>query len=288
MDEPKEPLKMEQVIAQTSTVCSPPLIYQRLNELINHPHCSVKDISRTISEDQGLVARILKLVNSPMFGCFSKVDSIDRATTIIGTQQLRDLTLAATVMQNFKGIPETLLCMTDFWRHGICCGIVSRNLAILLREQNVEQFFVTGMLHEIGQLVIATSMPNQMNRLLSSNREQGETYTTTERRFLGFDHAELGGSLLDSWRIPQNIAEPVCYHHTPLDSKLFPLEACVIHLADTICQAMQFGSNGERGLQSFKPSAWDHLGLPLSSLEIILKQSIPQTEETFSILEDSA
>ena len=120
-------LTLDLLVEETSTVYSLPLFYERLNEAINHPRCSTYDISRIITEDQGLTARLLRLANSPMFGCYAKVDSITKAVTIIGTQQLRDLALAASVMGIFRDIPEDLLNMTSFWRHSIACGIIARH-----------------------------------------------------------------------------------------------------------------------------------------------------------------
>jgi len=114
------------LIDRTSTVYSLPLFYERLNEAINHPRTSIDDIARIITEDQGLTARLLRLANSPMFGYFGNVGSINKAVTIIGTQQLRDLALAASVMGVFKGVPEELLSMATFWRHSIACGIIAR------------------------------------------------------------------------------------------------------------------------------------------------------------------
>lgn len=281
-------LSLEQLISKTSTICSPPLMYQRLNDVINHPRCSVRDISRVISEDQGLTARILRLANSPMFGYFSKVDSIERATTIIGTQQLRDLTLAATVMHSFSGIPESLLKVADFWRHGVSCGIVARNLAVYLRESNVERYFVAGMLHDLGQVILAVTLPEWVNDILISNRCRSEAYIETETRLLGYDHAAAGAALLRSWKIPANIVDPVSGHHQPYHGNKFPLETAVIHLADIICQSLELGRSGEWGVQPLDSAAWDRLDLPVSILETILKQSEPQLEETYTILAEAA
>src|SRR4051812_17254922 len=114
----------EWLVDRTRTVYSLPFFYEKLSEAINHPRGSVSDIVKIIIEDQGLSARILKLANSPMFGCYSNVDSITKSVTIIGTQQLRDLALASSVIKIFKGIPEDLLSMTSFWQHSISCGIV--------------------------------------------------------------------------------------------------------------------------------------------------------------------
>ena len=275
---------LERLVEETGTVYSLPLFYERLNDAINHPRSSIEDISKIITEDQGLTARLLRLANSPMFGCYARVDSITKAATIIGTQQLRDLALAASVMGVFKGIPEELLDMTSFWRHCIACGIIARSLGVYRRESNVERLFVAGMLHDVGQVVLAAARPGVVRELLETQRDTGRFYLELELEQLGFSHAELGGALLKKWKIPASIGEPVACHHNPGSADQFHLEASLVHLADIICDAMEFGQGGERGVPPLDESAWERLGLSPHMLGTVLKQSESQITETFSIL----
>jgi putative nucleotidyltransferase with HDIG domain len=219
-----------------------------------------------------------------MFGYFGKVDSISRAVTIIGTQQLRDLALAAAVMGVFKDIPEELVNMPSFWRHSIACGIIARSIAVYLRENNVERLFVAGILHDVGQLILFTSVPDRARQLLEQSRHDNELFFVTERKVLGFDHAELGGALLRSWKIPANVSDPVTFHHQPQRAEQFPLEAAIIHLADIVCQGLELGASGEWGVPPLDPKAWDRIGMPVTMLATIIKQAEPIIEETFAIL----
>ncbi|MDD5286644.1 MAG: HDOD domain-containing protein [Desulfuromonadaceae bacterium] len=282
------PLTLGQLVEETSTVYSLPMFYERLNETINHPRSSIDDISKIITEDQGLTARLLRLANSPMFGCYARVDSITKAVTIIGTQQLRDLALAASVMGVFKGIPEELLNMTSFWRHCIACGIIARSLAIYRRETNVERLFVAGMLHDVGQVVLAAARPEVIRELLEEQRDTDRPYPELERERLGFDHAGLGGGLLKKWKIPASIGEPVACHHYPGSAEQFRIETALIHLADIICQTMEFGQGAEWGVPPLDESAWERLGLSPHMLGTVLKQSESQISETFAILSGGA
>ncbi len=276
------------LIDRTSTVYSLPLFYERLNEAINHPRTSIDDIAKIITEDQGLTARLLRLANSPMFGYFGKVDSISKAVTIIGTQQLRDLALAASVMGVFKGIPEELMSMATFWRHSIGCGIIARALATWRREVNVERFFVAGMLHDIGQLIIATILGDLVRTMIEETQSEEALYFDIELKRLGFDHAEAGGALLKEWKIPANIADPVTYHHRPSRAEQFPLETSLIHLADIICQAFELGQSCERFVPPLDGASWDRLGMSPHQLGAVLRQVEPQIEETFAILSDAS
>ena len=275
---------LDRLVEETSTVYSLPLFYERLNESINHPRSSIDDISKIIPEDQGLTARLLRLANSPMFGCYAKVESITKAATIIGTQQLRDLALAASVMAVFKGIPEDLLNMASFWRHCIACGIIARSLGVYRRESNVERLFVAGMLHDVGQIVLATARPELIRELLEAQRDTGRLYLELERERLGFDHAELGGALLKKWKIPASISEPVTCHHNPGAAEQFPHETALIHLADIICQALELGQGAEYDVPPLDEPAWERLGLSTHILGTVLKQSEAQITETFAIL----
>jgi len=272
------------LVDRTSTVYSLPLFYERLNEAINHPRTSIDDIAKIITEDQGLTARLLRLANSPLFGWFGKVDSINKAVTIIGTQQLRDLALAASVMGVFTGIPPELMSMASFWRHSVACGIIARTLATWRRETNVERFFVAGILHDVGQLMMATTIPPVLMELMQQSRDTKRPFHLTELDRLGFDHADAGGALLRSWKIPANIADPVEHHHHPSRAEQFPLEAATIHLSDLICQAMDYGQTGEWCVPALDAAAWDRLGMSPHQLGAIIKQAEPQLEETFNIL----
>lgn len=281
-------ITLDRLVEETSTVYSLPLFYERLNETINHPRSSIDDISKIITEDQGLTARLLRLANSPMFGCYARVDSITKAVTIIGTQQLRDLALAASVMGVFKGIPEDLLNMTSFWRHSIACGIIARCLAVYRRESNVERLFVAGMLHDVGQVVLAAARPELIRELLEAQRDNGDFFLQLERERLGFDHAELGGALLKKWKIPASIGEPVSCHHTPGAAEQFRLETALVHLADIICQSMELGQGAEHGVPPLNETAWERLDLQPQMLATVIKQSESQISETFAILSGGA
>ncbi|MDD2365938.1 MAG: HDOD domain-containing protein [Desulfuromonadaceae bacterium] len=281
-------ITLDRLVDETSTVYSLPLFYERLNETINHPRSSVDDIAKIITEDQGLAVRLLRLANSPMFGCYAKVESISKAVTIIGTQPLRDLALAASVMGVFKGIPEDLMKMSSFWKHSIACGIIARSLAVYRRESNVERLFVAGMLHDVGQVVLATARPEVTRELLELQRDTGRLYLDLERERLEFDHADLGGALLKKWKIPASIGELVACHHNPANAEQFQIETALTHLADIICHSMEFGQGAENGVPPLDPRAWDRLGFTVNMLGTVIKQSESQISETFAILSGGA
>jgi len=149
-------IQLASLISDNLKIFSLPSIFLRLDDAINDLRSSVTDIGNIISEDQGLTVRMLKLANSPLYGFPSKIETISKAVLIIGTKQIRDLTLATSMLQVFKGIPEDFITMETFWRHSIACGVIARIIAGYRREPNVETFFTAGILHDIGRLIMYT------------------------------------------------------------------------------------------------------------------------------------
>jgi putative nucleotidyltransferase with HDIG domain len=243
------------------SVASLPGVYLRLSEVVSDPRTSAADVGRVIAEDPGLTARLLKLVNSAMYNFPSRIDTVSHAISIVGTAQLQDLALATSVIRLFASMPQGLVTMESFWRHSVACGVTARALAGRRRESNVERYFVAGLLHDIGRLIMYMQVPEQSRMAVTRSRDQRRPLFHLEQELLGFDHSHVGQALLDMWKLPPALREAVAHHHHPERATRFPVEAAVVHVSDLLANAMGLGSSGETGIPPFVPSAWDVIGL---------------------------
>lgn len=254
-------------------VSSLPVIYSKINEAVSDPRSSMKDISTIISDDPGLTSRLLQMVNSAFYSFPSKIETVSRALFIVGTQQVRDLALATSVMNLFKGIPEDLVSMESFWRHSVACGIAAKILATYRRcEMNVERFFAAGIIHDIGRLIIYKKIPEKAREMILRSKSDGKLLTTVEKESMGYDHSELGRVLVGFWNLPPSLEEVVAYHHAPRDARRYPVETAVVHIADIIAHAMQLGSSGEHYIPRVDEKAWEIIGIPTSVLSPTIDQ----------------
>jgi HD-like signal output (HDOD) protein len=282
----KGAMSVDLLLKDVSALPSLPLLYNRLDETINHPRSSIADIAKILSEDQGLAARILKLANSPLFGYFSKIDTITQAVTIIGVQQVRDLALAVSVMGLFKGIPEDLITMDCFWRHSIASALAARVLATSQRESNLERFFVAGILHDIGRLVMFLRIPDICREMIMVARDKQRCLYEVERERLGFDHSTVGGALLRLWKLPIRVAEPVECHHRCSQASQFPRETAIMHCADLIAHALQLGSSGDALVPMLTSGTWERLAISHLQLPALISQIESQFEIIASSLQE--
>jgi len=260
-------------------VSSLPMIYYKIDEVISRPNTSMADIGKIVGQDPGLTVRLLRLVNSAFYNFPSKVETITQALVIIGTQQLRELVLATSIVHLFQGIPKDLVNMESFWRHSIACGLTARLIATYRHEPNVERFLIAGMVHDVGRLVIYKKIGDLSRSVLVQSRALVKPLFWIEKEILGFDHAQIGRMLLQAWNLPQSLEEAVAFHHHPRLANFYPMEAAVVHVADIVVNAFQCGTSGEHAVPPLESNAWDLIELPETILPSLLNQLRGQLDE---------
>ncbi|MBT5550262.1 MAG: HDOD domain-containing protein [Nitrospina sp.] len=271
-------MDIRNLIEQSPKISSLPTIFYQINEAVEDPECSFVEIGEIISGDPSLAARLLRIVNSSFFGFPSKIETISHAVTIVGMAQLHDLALATTVVNQFKGIPKESLNMEKFWLHSVATGLAARIIAVYRREPNADRFYLMGMLHDLGRLVLFLNIPDQMQKIMNCYEEGGLLHDA-ENKVLGADHAAVVGMLLEMWKLPEMLQDAVAYHHSPSQSPRYPTAASIVHVADIIAHGMELGTCGERYVPPLNPKAWEMLDLPTNLLLSIVEQIDRQANE---------
>lgn len=273
----------DELIRRVRTVSSLPAVFERVNEVANHPHSSLGDVAAVITEDVGLSARLLRLVNSAFYGFPQRIENITHACIIVGTHQIRQLAMATSVMEVFRALDPHVLDMQDFWRHSIGCAMIARGIAVRLGESDIERFFIAGLLHDIGRLVMLQVIPEDAAHAITLARESKEwTLLQVETSEIGFTHAELGSALLTAWNLPPSLVNPVRYHHQPNRCGLYPKEAAVTHWSDIIVHAMDFGDSGTSYVADGNMDSWNALGLDVEALQPIAEDVRMQLDDVVS------
>lgn len=247
-------------------------IYNELCKSLNDPSAAVGSFGRIIEKDPALMAKLLRLANSAFFGYPSSIQTLDDALIIIGIQQVRDLVAATTVIEYFKDVSPDLVNMNSFWEHSIGCGIAARILAGYRRNWNPEQSFAAGIMHDLGRLILFARLPVEMHEIFALCQNDPRPVYVIEREKLGFDHAEVGATLLECWNFPASLANAVRFHHEPTKSNQDFTDAALVHLGDIIAHAMEFGSSGEKHVPRCDSQVWAKLELDSEILRPSMKE----------------
>ncbi len=258
-------------------------VLEEIELALQSPQSNISTIGEVIQKDLDLTARLLRLANSPFYGFSSRLSTVAEAVSLLGIQQVQDMIIASSVLEQFKGVPDTLVNKDSFWRHCIAVGITARLLAMERRLPRPDKFFVAGLLHDIGRLVLLSQAAEWAQAVFALYQREKMLLRDAEQKVLGCDHQQIAAELLQSWSYPPALVQAVAFHHAPSLSGA-RLDASVVHVADHLVNAMGIGSSGEQFIPPLDERAWALVGLNtdiLGRLTEAVDAQILAVEEAF-------
>jgi HD-like signal output (HDOD) protein len=276
---------VKKLIEADITLPELPSIVFELNEVIANPMSSADDIAQVVQKSPSVTAILLKIANSPFYGFPSKIDKISSAVILIGTREIAGLALGLSILSTFDKIPKGLLDMPSFLKHSVACGILTRMLASRKGISQTEQFFVSGLLHDLGRLIIYCNFPEDSRNILNRSRNTNNLLYEVERDYFGCNHSHVAKHLIQQWKLPISLENNIFYHHNPSEAQQ-TVPATLVHLADIITNGLGIGTSGEQFVPPLDTEAWDSLGLSPTCFDIVVKQATHQFFALESMLEN--
>jgi putative nucleotidyltransferase with HDIG domain len=276
------PLDRDQVLAHLKQLPSLPTVITELLASFGDEEVDVGLIARQIGHDQGLTARVLRVANSSFYGLQHKVGTINEAVVVLGFRAVRSMVLAVGINGVFRVDQCHGFDVPGYLRHCVAVGVAARLLAPLTGH-NPELAFTGGILHDIGELVLAANFPAQYGEVLDYRRKHDCFPVVAERDILGMDHAEVGGLLAETWRFPPALRDALAEHHAPA-AVLAGSLAELIHVADAIAHGLGLGHSHEEMVMPVERTAWQRLGLDGEKIGRILPQLVAGVEEASQAL----
>lgn len=275
-------LSRDQVLARLKQLPSLPSAVSDLLASFGNEDVDVEQISRQIARDQGLTARVLRVANSSFYGLQSRVGTINEAVVVLGFRAVRSMVMAVGMNGVFRVDQCRGFDAQAYLRHGVGVGLASRALAPLA-GQNPELAFTGGLLHDIGQLVLASNFSAQYSAVLDYRNKHDCLLVVAERDILGMDHAEVGGMLAATWHFPDSLCQAVAEHHSPA-SALADSLANVVHIADAFAHALGLAGSPTELAMAVDRTAWARLGLDGDKCRKVLGETEHCFEDTYQVL----
>lgn len=260
-----------------------PAVAFELKEVIDNPMSSAEHIARVVSTSPSLTAVLLRIVNSSFYGFPSRISTVSHAVSLIGTREISGLALGISILSIFKKIPPKTIDMYSFLRHSLACGILSRVLSAHINMPQTEQMFVSGLLHDLGRLMLYYYFPDESLYILARSRKSDNLLYHEEKNYLECDHTQVGRHLMKQWKLPLTLEDNVLHHHRPSKAEK-TVPATIVHLADIIVNSLGIGSSGETFVPPLDYDAWEKLELSPSSFETIIGLALHQFQGLESIL----
>lgn len=261
-----------------------PATHAEILKLARSDNATSEALADQIKMDPGMLATILKLVNSAYYGLRKKVDSLKVAVSLLGFEEIANLVMSAQVFQNFSGSKNKLgLDMKGFWRHSVGTGFVARSIAKKIQAES-ESAFLAGMLHDLGKVVLDKFFPEFYAQVMAKVRQGEVSVYSAEEELLGLTHAEVGGQLALEWKFAENLQNSILYHHKPDDARRYQRLVALVHLADVICRTLQFGSGGDVLIPKIDPAVLDRFSLTEKGITMFAETAKEDLEDAESFL----
>ena len=256
-------------IRKVTTIATLPEVTARIVSTVEDPRSTASQLHKIISNDPALVSRILKVVNSAFYGLPGQIGSVDRAIVLLGLNAVKNLAVAASLGQLFRGMK---LCegftAKDLWTHCISVAVTARELARQMKMPLADEAFLAGLIHDVGILVAMHVHPDKLQAVCAKVQREGGDFCTIEREICGVDHQQLGRGLTEQWKFTQACQQAAGGHHRPHaapdQSRLLQT---LVYVADTICAQQKRGFNLTALYQQLDPVALEAAGVSMAVIE---------------------
>ncbi len=273
--------QMDQIVNSLGELPASPAVINLVLGMTSDFNTDIKGLSKALSADQTLTAKILKLSNSSFYSRAQGVATLEEAVMILGFFTLRSLVIA-TATHGLFGNDRPDSPEHKLWEHSLATGMASRVIAQEINRAKVEEAFISGLMHDIGKLIFLQKMPEAYNEIIEKVENGRITFKDAETESFGFTHAALGSILMIKWSFPQELIDAVADHHKP--EKFTAISGCstlapIINLADAMAKSIgvDFGQKAPESLSELESAK--QLGLDGTAIETILNELLEAYEQ---------
>ncbi len=257
-----------------------PTVVAKISRMVESADTSAEELGRIISTDQVLAAKVLQLINSPIYGFPGRISSVTHGVVLLGFNVIKSLVLTASV---FDIMIER---MQGLWEHSIGCAGIAVRLARRFPTLDPEEVSTAGLLHDLGKVVMSSQLPEEFQEIIHCAEHNKRYFIDCERELLGTDHAKIMRWVVQDWNLPITLVEPILYHHTPSLSRNAPLQTAIVHLSDILVKAWGYGLSGDIFVPPLDAEAWKRVGFSENDIDGLVGEAQEEIEavDTFDLL----
>ena len=260
------PQELRRQVSRLKAVPTLPRLLERVIAILEDPEVNFESVAEVVEVDQALASQILRLANSAFYSRQGAVSRVSQALVMLGAVVTRSVVLTSSVLDLRE------VSLRGFWEHSLGCATAAGAIAKVTGKANPEEAAAAGLLHDLGKVVLCKQLPEAFAYILERAEVEQRSFRDVERELLGVEHCEIAAWLVDHWRFPPALAEPIKYHHEPGRAVAAPDLTAIVHVANTLVRALGYGSGGDRRIPPIDAKAWARLGLDAAALDRVLER----------------
>ncbi len=243
-----------------------------LLDIIDDPTVGTKQLIPIVEKDPGLSAGLLKLCNSPIYNFKRRIGSPREALVLVGNLTFARLCFTLSLEPVLhQDLPGYNLDMDTLWQHSLATAYGAAFLVTAIGRRDLkDRAFTAGLLHDIGKLVLDKDLDKSGNSNSDSDPdiiEDSQSITLgLERRRTGFDHAEVGAALVQSWNFPDEMVASIRWHHDPGQAGDNQRLAMALNVADKVAHFSGSLKAGSSAVEKWVNKTFETSAFPFDSI----------------------
>src|SRR3954453_211820 len=272
--------QLEEIASRAITLYSRPTVAMELMRLANQPSVEASALREGVAQDPALTCKVLRVVNSSLYGLNRPVADLNQAIGLIGLKPLKLLVLGFSV-------PDTLFAevaareLEWYWTNTLTRAVAARLIAEQMWRQSGDEAFIAGLLQDIGILVLLRELGEPYAKFLTGVVDEKCHLASLEQDTLGFDHNQLSAALLARWQLPTRLVEAIAAPKKLARlSRMMPPDGDlpqILHLADMLMQLV--GQRRLCVLSDLLEAGKLYRGMTKSKLAMLVEGLQPQVDQ---------
>lgn len=261
---------LKRKVEDLSSLPTLPSFVSVITSMVDDDTTGAQEIGEIIQRDQVLSAKILKLVNSPVYGFPRRISSVTHALVLLGFNVVKGLVLSTAVFNDLA--KET----SGLWKHSLGTALLSRRIGTEIKVLDPEECMIAGLLHDLGKVVLSHLALEDYVGAISKAHASGRHIADVEREIFGVDHSRIALWLALRWHLPERLTDALAYHHAPSRAKGSMQMASIVHLADILARSMEYGESGDGTMPALEHEAFKSLNLSFKQIDTIMRDADEQ------------
>ena len=230
----------EDILKSFRVLPTVPAAASKAVQLLNDSDVDIARVADIILADQVITARVIRIINSPLYMLLQEVDSVRKALIYLGPQKIFEIIITSCFLEltDSRHSASGIDCC---WEHSFGVALVAKSLAEFSGLEKPENAYVAGIVHDIGEVVLSQQRPDDFIQLLKMANERNLDLYDAEMEFFGASHCEVGALLARHWSFPGGISEVILHHHDKDVDSMSQLVR-IVSLADMICTDVNLAS----------------------------------------------
>ncbi|MEI6305553.1 MAG: HDOD domain-containing protein [Deltaproteobacteria bacterium] len=258
--------KAEQLVDKIDDLPTIPAVATQVLQMLDQPDVSVEEVADLMLSDQVMTARVMKMLNSPVYKPSHEITSLKRALVYLGLKHIREVALTTSFISAFDDTSGGAQVST-FWEHSFGVGMVSKIIAEKIGYSDLEKAYIAGIIHDIGEVFISNYLRLEFEKVLAFIKDKPIKLIDAEAELLGTTHSEVGLCMARKWNFPDAYCEIIACHHTPAEATIDPILCAVVNLADLFWSVRDLNYGGWVSFNLSDEDGWRILKAASPSLE---------------------